>query len=41
MQIGNVTCDNAKNNSTMMLEFATHLEAVMGRKYDALKHKIK
>ena len=28
MQIGNITCDNAKNNSTMMLEFAMHLEAV-------------
>lgn len=39
-KIGNVTCDNAKNYSTMMLEFSMHVESAMGRKYEALKHKI-
>lgn len=40
-QVFKVTCDNARNNDTMMVEFASHIEKATGRSYDATGNRIR
>jgi hypothetical protein len=37
--LGWLTCDNATNNGTMMVEFAFQIRPVTGRKYDAKERR--
>lgn len=41
LQIGHVTCDNATNNNTMMIEFAKRYEGQVGKVFDVKRGHIR
>lgn len=41
LQIGWITCDNASNNDTMMVEFARLVSKATGETYDAVRRRIR
>lgn len=41
LQIGHVTCDNASNMDTMMMEFGSQVEQGTGKKYNGRKRRVR
>ena len=41
LQVGHITCDNAKNNDTMLEEFARCYQAKTGRRFDIKRRQIR